>query len=109
MEIMWRTKLSINMAVWALCSSVVGVWDVFMTEVSYDELVQMNVQCNPFDNCRKPRVNHQFNEYNCDCDSSCVDFDSCCIDSPHRSSNWPSAPTIGMMCRRLYGYNSPDV
>ncbi|GFY43808.1 uncharacterized protein TNIN_253361 [Trichonephila inaurata madagascariensis] len=109
MKIMWSTKLSINLAVLALFSSALGVWDVFMTEVSYDELVQMNSQCDPFDNCQNPRVNHQLNEYNCDCDSSCVEFDSCCIDSPHRNSSWPSAPTLDLTCRRVYGYNSPDV
>ncbi|GFQ90225.1 retrovirus-related Pol polyprotein from transposon 297 [Trichonephila clavata] len=106
-EIMWRTKLSINLAVWALFSSAVGVWDVFMTGVSYDDLVQMNAQCDPFDNCQNPRVNHQLNGYNCDCDSLCVEFDSCCIDSPHRNSNWP--PRTDVTCRKVYGYNNPDV
>ncbi|GFT55438.1 uncharacterized protein NPIL_533581 [Nephila pilipes] len=69
----------------------------------YNELVQMNVTCSPLDSCREPRANDQLNKYNCICDYCCVEFDTCCLDSPYRSSYGPVAPTTDMECRAVTG------
>ncbi|GFT55434.1 uncharacterized protein NPIL_533561 [Nephila pilipes] len=65
----------------------------------------MNATCSPLDSCRESRTNDQLTKYNCICDSFCVEFDTCCLDSPYRSSYGPVAPTTDMECGAVNGYN----
>ncbi|GFT02401.1 uncharacterized protein NPIL_302711 [Nephila pilipes] len=97
MEIILRTKLLISLVVFALFSLALGQLDISWANVSYSELVQMNAHCYPLDTCQQPRDSNQLDKYNCDCDSSCVMFDSCCIDSPYRT-----ALATDLKCRKVY-------
>ncbi|GFS77502.1 uncharacterized protein NPIL_654491 [Nephila pilipes] len=107
MKNIWRIKLSKYLSLLAFFNAVTVLWDVCSADVSYEELVKMGAQCDPFDNCRQPRGTDQLNKYNCDCDSSCVVFDTCCVDSPYRNES--VAPVTGVTCRKVYDDQSPAV
>ncbi|GFU41893.1 uncharacterized protein NPIL_675421 [Nephila pilipes] len=88
---------------------VISVSGVHSQHALCKEIVQMGAQCDPFDNCRLPRDNDQDIKYNCNCERSCLLFDTCCIDSPYRSPHGSVAPTAEMKCRRTSGSGSPEV
>ncbi|PRD25818.1 UNVERIFIED_CONTAM: hypothetical protein NCL1_39823 [Trichonephila clavipes] len=104
-NIWWKINVLILTFFISMILSDTGVHSQY---VSYNDIVQMGAQCDPFDNCRQRRQRDQLSTYNCNCDESCVQFDTCCIDSPYRSVV-PVAPTTDMKCRRTYKYGGPVV
>ncbi|GIY08384.1 uncharacterized protein CDAR_274641 [Caerostris darwini] len=78
-------------------------------EVTYKEIEELEAACNPLDRCLKNRTTDQLDIYNCNCDNSCVEFDTCCLESKFRTSDSSNVPRSDMKCLRVYGSEGLEV
>ncbi|GIY72212.1 uncharacterized protein CEXT_8411 [Caerostris extrusa] len=78
-------------------------------EVTYKELEELEAACNPIDRCPKNRTFDNLDIYNCDCDRSCVEFDTCCLESKFRLSDSSNVQRSDMKCRPVYGTGKLEV
>ncbi|XP_054718643.1 uncharacterized protein LOC129228040 [Uloborus diversus] len=88
-----------------VCQLVKGEENV---DVTYNELVELDADCNTSDNCKYPPLQDRLDLRNCNCEKFCADFGTCCMDSPHRSSNRSSLQEE-VECSKVYGTSTLHV
>ncbi|GBO44710.1 hypothetical protein AVEN_262978-1 [Araneus ventricosus] len=71
-------------------------------DISYSELKDMGADCHPLDNCKKSRNRDELVSYNCNCGSTCPEFDTCCLDSDYRVTGIPRALNSDIKCLPVY-------
>ncbi|XP_055946230.1 uncharacterized protein LOC129976607 isoform X2 [Argiope bruennichi] len=98
----WIALALIALSVDVLCNPLIND---HLTEVTYDELEALGTSCYPLDTCKGNTTNLGLNIFNCDCDSSCSMYDTCCVDSDFRIHKNSPRHKSNLKC--LSVYNNP--
>lgn len=62
------------------------------------DLKRLNATCRPFDSCVENRNTDSLDDFACHCGEICVQYGTCCLDSPH---NIAKPPKIRPTCRSM--------
>ncbi|GFS87090.1 uncharacterized protein NPIL_669131 [Nephila pilipes] len=72
--------------------------------VTLNDVKEMNAHCDYLDNCEQSfRGGDDLSSYTCDCQSICVEYNTCCVDSEYRNATRIPTPRIDDECLRVYG------